>query len=205
LKLTSLSADEALRGQSAQGDEATALNVELTMLKLKSKNDGAGTPVTWKERGTRLKPGDWVAFRVHNGSRFAVDVSLLFVSSSFRIQPVFPRPGIASDNRLEAGRDYRTGPIPVTADTVGLEHLALIAVRGEGQPLDFTCLAQPTLELARTRGGTDKNLRSPLGRLLSSALYGQGSTRGIGAEDVPNHALRLLSWYVEPARKGGKE
>lgn len=195
LTLTAAGMEEAARGSASSN--AAGVAVDLTMLKLSSKDDREGTPVTWKERGAVLKPGDWVAFRVHNRARFPVDVSLLFVDSSFGIYPIFPKPGITGDNRLEPGQKYRTGPFRVNAKTFGLEHLVAIAVRGEGQPLDFTCLAQPTLELARTRGNGDRNLRSPLGQLLAHSLFNQGTTRGLGAEEIDNHALRLLSWQVE--------
>ncbi len=205
LKLTSASTKEAARGSPAAGEENAELAVALTLLKLRSKEDREGTPVKWKDRGAVLAAGDWIAFRVQNGSRFAVDVSLLFVDSGFGIEPVFPRPGIAADNRLQPGQSYRTGAFRVNAKTVGLEHVTLIAVRAAGQQLDFTCLAQPSLERAVARGGDENGLRSPLGKLLTSALYGQGTTRGLDMEEIDNHALRLLSWYVEPADAKGKK
>ncbi|MCC6418852.1 MAG: caspase family protein [Gemmataceae bacterium] len=194
LALGAAPAEEVARGEAA-------VDVEAVMLKLRGKADPRGEPVAWKDRGVQLAAGDHVAWRLTNRSRFAVDVSLLFIDSGHGIYAVFPRPGTTADNRLLPGQTFRTGAVRVNAKTTGLEHMLVIAVRADGPPVDFTCLAQPTLERAEqaaTRGAARQTLASPLGRLFQNALYARGATRGLDAEAIDNHALRLLSWRVVP-------
>lgn len=177
--------------EKARGDSDVAVEVEL--LRFKDENDKEGEVVRWETSGLQLQSGDLVAFRVHNRGRTAVDVTLLFVDSEFGISAVFPDPQTATDNRLLANKSLKTPKFHVTADTLGLEHVTTLAVKASGQPLDFTFLAQPRLE--RSRG---PDLDSPLGQLLKSALFGQGTTRGLGKTAIKDHAFQLLSWQVVP-------
>ena len=81
--------------------------------------------------------------------------------------------------------------------------MMVIAVKGEGQPVDFTCLAQPTLEKAEeaaTRGSGKRSLGLPLGQLLKNAVYAQGAARGLDVVDADTQSLRLLSWSVQPQK-----
>ncbi len=80
----------------------------------------------------------------------------------------------------------------------------MIAVKADGQPVDFTCLAQPSLARAAdaaTRGGRAP-LATPLGRFLKHALYANGAVRGLDLVEADAPVLRLLSWTVAaPAGK----
>ncbi len=132
-----------------------------------------------------------------------MDVSLLFIDSGYGIAPFFPVPGTTTDNRLSAGQTITTPRGRVTARTLGLEHMVVIAVQarpGE-QPVDFSCLAQPTLPqaVARAAGTRSATIDSPLGRLLQFSLYRAGSERGMVRAALADHSLKVLSWEVAPA------
>ncbi len=140
-----------------------------------------------------LKPGDLVGWRLTKGGGVALDVSVLFIDSEFKITPVFPRRGnaLSGDNRiLTKGHSIPIGPFPVNARTVGLEHLVVIAIPGVGQPIDFTCLAQPGLERAVERSGGKQALDSPLGRLLKHAMFAQRGTRGLDIVEADTQMMR---------------
>jgi hypothetical protein len=85
-------------------------------------------------------------------------------------------------------------------DVDGQEHLVVIAVRGQGQPIDFTLLAQPKLPVAR---GDDVNrsLKSPLGRLLARGMFGEGRSRGLDSADVEDCRMTLIPFDVRKSRR----
>ena len=128
-------------------------------------------------------------------------MTLLFVDSAYAIQAIFPELDEKVDNRLPPGGSHATDSWQVTGDTVGLEHLVLIAVEGSGPQVDFSSLAQPEVGRARgarTRGGRSA-LDTPLGKLFEHALFRSGGTRGAPVSD--NNLVRALAWQVEPAGK----
>jgi hypothetical protein len=181
----------------------TAEDLEVEIVKLKDQNDKKGEPLKWGAKGLVLQPGDWVSWRITNHGRMILDVTLLFIDSGYGIAPLFPRRGSASsgENRFLPGQSHLLPPVRVNAKTVGLEHVVVIAVKGEGQPIDFTCLAQPTLEKAEetaTRGAGKQALDSPLGGLLKKAMFAQGTSRGLDMVEADTQVLRLLSWSVLP-------
>jgi hypothetical protein len=193
LALASASTDKVVRA-------ASGVDVSVELLRFRDANDKTGEPVQWQGQRLTFRAGDRIGFRLHNRSRVDADVTLLFVDAGYGIYPLFPK-GKNADNRLPPGKSLTAGPWPVTDKTVGVEHLVVIAVKAEGEPRDFTCLAQPTIAQAeRTRGG-DRVLGSPLGRLLQQALFSEGTHRGLGQEEVSDHALRLLSWQVAPGKR----
>ncbi len=188
LTLTSDSTTETFRGGSD-------LKLEAVMLKLRDKNDRKGDPLTWGRRGVTLVPGDHIAWRWTNRGTCAVDVSLLFIDSGYGIKAMFPRPSRLADIRVMPGESCESGSMKVNAETIGREHMVVIAVEGKGPPVDFSFLAQPTLP--QTRGeGVDKALDSPLGRLLQHAMYRQGPTRGLESHSIDRHVLHLFTWQV---------
>jgi hypothetical protein len=182
---------------------SAADDLEVTMVKLKDQNDKKGEPLKWGAQGLVLQPGDWVSWRLTNRGKVPLDVTLLFIDSGYGIAPLFPRRGTAGsgENRFRPGQSHLLPPVRVNHKTVGLEHVVLIAVKGEGQPIDFTCLAQPKLEKAEeaaTRGGGNRALASPLGGLLKKALYAQGASRGLDMVEADTQVFRLLTWSVPP-------
>jgi hypothetical protein len=184
-------------GEVARGGDS-AVDVEVELLRYKDQTDPGATVVPHGPDGRRLQADQWIAFRVHNLGRLAADVTLLFVDSGYGIHAVFPPPGTAGDNRLEAGKSLTTPRVKVTADTVGAEQVVAIAVRAGRDRGDFTCLEQPTLERARGTAGAVQTLDSPFGRLIQSAMYGSGTTRGLAVGEVQAYAVRLLPWVTDP-------
>jgi hypothetical protein len=187
-------------------DPDASVQIKLELVRYRDRSDMEGKPIAWQSTGRRLQAGDLVGFRVWNRGKTAVDVTLLFVDSGFGIKPWFPRPGTVGDNRVPPGQSVPGPRARVSATTVGLEHMIAIAVEAQSgqQPIDFSCLAQPTIESIRTRG-IDQPLESPLGRLFKQALYSQGGTRGLDAAEVDRHAVRVISWQVVGRGEKAKE
>ncbi|MDX1946298.1 MAG: caspase family protein [Pirellulaceae bacterium] len=152
--------------------------------------------VVWQKAGIDLFDGDVLLVRFKNAGRVPIDITLLYVDSAYGITSVFPAAG--EYNRIEPGKSL-TVPIDINATTRGLEHIVVIAVKGEGQNIDFTSLEQPSIEVARTRG--PQAISSPLGQLMESALYGQGKTRGGSRSQVNDYAIRLFSWNVRSGQR----
>lgn len=169
--------------------------VRFELVRLRDPDDNEGTPIVWDEHGRTLQPGELIGCRLENLGEDPVDVTLFFVDSGYGITALFPRPGVQTDNRLYPGdKPFVAFRARVQADTVGLEHLVMIAVPGSGDPVDFCVLEQPTLP--RTRGGSDRALDSPLGELLQRALYGQQTRGGAAGAAVSREQLDCISWRV---------
>jgi hypothetical protein len=170
------------------------LDVDAELLRYSSPGDAVGTIVSWQSAGRRLVAGEVIGLRVANRSPYSVDVTLLFIDGGYGISAFFPRPGLVGDNRLAPGRTLVTPRARVTATTTGQEHMVLIAVKAQRFPADFSCLVQPTLERVRGLGDRPAAFDSPLGRLLESAINGDGRTRGAEVGVLSTYALRCISW-----------
>jgi hypothetical protein len=179
--------------QSRGAEVADDVHVEVEMLRLADKNDRQGTVVAFDgKQGRMLRSGEWVAFRVHNSSKVAVDLTLLFVSSSFGIEALNNVTTIDPGDTLE-----RIGVAHVTTKTLGLEQVVAIAVKSMSPPRSFASLAQPDLVLAR--GAVTRGEDSPLAQLLDTAMYGVGGTRGLDQAAVDAYDVETLSWTTVPA------
>jgi Caspase domain len=194
LRLAGSGLDEVARGSAD-------LRVRLELMRFQGRDDRTGKPLRPSgHTNLVLNPGELVAWRVTNQGREAIDVTLLFIDSGFGITSLFPQGGTTTDNRLQSGEQLTTRRFTVNAKTIGAEHVVLIAVRADNrQPIDFTWLAQTTLEQAvRTRGAAAAG--SPLAPLLEYALYAKGTerSRGLTEEVASAHQFRLLSWTVRP-------
>jgi len=173
----------------------TAVRVAVQPRRFRDHMDQEGTPIRWGPDGITLYDGDIVGFRIENRSSSPVDVTLLFVDSGFGITPVFPSSGTTGDNRLPPGSALVIARGLIDSCTTGREHMVVIAVKGKGPFIDFGCFAQPTLPQARS--GSDRQhpaMATPLGLLLQSALFAQGSTRGCSSRAVQDYSLQLISW-----------
>jgi hypothetical protein len=151
--------------------------------------------------GWRFRPGDFISFRLKNNSPMHVDVTLLIVGSDFQIQPFYPnltRGELAKS--LEPGKAIDTPPPPGEISNeppFGPECLVVIAVPAKNPPADFSALAQDGLVRARAADGTG-SLRSPLGALLESAMFGTGTRGPLTRTVVQEHGMRVLTWRTEP-------
>ena len=156
--------------------------------------------------GAILHDGDLISFRMTNNSEEALDLTLLFVDSGYGITPIFPRPGTAGDNRVlgkSTGRAVRQSDIlrVTSRTTAGPEQVVLIAVRAHGPPADFSFLAQTTIERVRDAIAKDPVLQAPLARLLLSAEFDAGATRGLGLANIASYNICSLKWETRPAGK----
>ncbi len=177
--------DETARG--------AAVKVGIEFRLLKNKSDPQGEPLPLDGRGIRLHDDDHLRVRLRNPNPFPIDVTLLYVDSGYGIAPFYPRPG--EINRLPPNGVLSSLRLHVVGDTLGLEHLVAIAVRAaDNQAVDFSLLAQPTLEKGR-------EIDSPLGRLLRHAMFGQGVTRGITPEMTNDYSIQVHSWRILPEKR----
>lgn len=146
------------------------------------------------ETGDSLRNGQIVAFEVVNSGSMPIDVTLLLVDSSGRLQPVFPARGREGDARLPAGKSLRTPRAVVEVTEAGTEHLVLIAVAAEGPPQTFAWAAEEpdnwsTTSSKATRGSSGS------GTLLREALLGSTTTRGSSTGEM---LIRGISWRTLP-------
>ena len=97
-------------------------------------------------------------------------------------------------NRIRAGETLTVPKIALDAsNTFGLENLVVIAVKATTkEPLDFSFMAQPTLEKALKQRSVSQGstAKSPLESLFETSLYGAGSTRGISRRAVEEFRRR---------------
>jgi hypothetical protein len=169
------------------------LAVRMRLSKLRDEADTEGEPIPWLAAGPTFADGDLLGCFVENTGTVAADVTVLFVDSGYGIRTAFPRSGTETENRIYPGESPLAFCGLMNADTVGLEHLMLIAVPGTGTPIDFGAIEQPTLPQAR---GEDNPFNSPLGLLLQTALYTGRGQRGSTAHDLSQQVLELRSWRV---------
>lgn len=197
--LTRIARVQSLLKIAGGGDGWSDLSaISVDIVGFQDATDRVGTPIQFESDGLNLYNGDRVGFRVKNTGTEPQDVTILLIDSGFGINVLYPTPG--ATNRLFPGNEViKKGRI--TAETTGLEHLVVIAMKGKpvDSPVDFSFLAQPTLERSRAAGG--ENLQSPLGKVLQTALYGDGNTRGFASDEVENYQIKTLSWQTRPNRK----
>jgi hypothetical protein len=179
---------------SAPGPGAD-VNVEVELVRYASETATDFEVIQW-DNGLTLSEGDTVQFRVKNAGRQSVDVTLLFVDSEYGITAYFPVPGRWDDNRIAPGHTFRSPRAEVTGTDLP-EHMVVIAVipPPQGQRIDFSFLAQPSLERVRGAAMSGGGLDSPLGQLLQTALFAEGTTRGLRTT-MDNHAVRRITWNV---------
>jgi serine/threonine protein kinase/formylglycine-generating enzyme required for sulfatase activity len=176
------------------------LPVDLEMLKFSDEDDRTGSPLAARGATTEMTTGDAVGWRIKNRGAAPIDATLLYVDSHCNIVSIFPRIGSRADNRLTPSQSLVAGRAKITADTTGVEHVVLIATRGEGRPIDFSVLESHTLQLAleSSRGPADATFDTALGKLFQSAFYGEGQQRGLTIKEIDQYPLRTISWRVRP-------
>lgn len=158
--------------------------------------------------GEKLYDGDHLRIKMENTGRVPLDVTLLVLDADFGIASLFPKTSEVMDNRLGPGQTLTLGtdprsPVVVNVgDTAGPEYLIAIAVpAGRSRlPVEFSWLEQPALarakSTAQTRGRGD-SLQTPLGRLLATACYGEGGTRGLDQSNPGENAIfTILNWQT---------
>ena len=164
----------------------------MQIVRYNSETSSGAQEVKYDSEGQTLVVGEWAAFRMTNTGTVPLDVTLLFLDSSYGIESLYPLKDQEIDNRIQPTKQATTMRFEVTAVTLGVEHVVAIGVPAQGPRMSFAMLRQPSLETVKTRGGP----RSPLEELIDSDLYGIG-TRGGGSLDLSGgqrHTVRMLSW-----------
>jgi len=161
--------------------------------------DDNGKPIRWSTAGRTLTDGQQITLELNNTGRQSLDVTLLYVDSACGICCIFPDPNRDDTNRMGTGDQHRI-KLTVNATTTGIENLVSIVARGEGQPRDYSFLAQPPLEQSKMRGGID----DPLVQLCESALFGLGRNRGLTRVQTQNYEVKVLTWRIKPKSEVSK-
>jgi hypothetical protein len=177
-----------------------ALGLELKFLRRKDLEDKTGTiPIEWPAPDVKAHDGDLLVIRVGNKGRSPIDVTLLYMDSGYGIDCIYPADGQL--NRIQPD-EAELVKIKVTSKTVGREYLVAIAVKGQGQPVDFSMFGQPSLEMA-SRGADDlkKVLETPLGKLLKRGMYGQGTTRGRNTQELEDYGMMIVPMQIRPEKR----
>jgi hypothetical protein len=156
---------------------------------------GSGYRAADSTNGITLRDGQRVKFRLVNSGKQPVDMTLLFIDSGYGIHPLFPHASTSDENRVEPG-GAREIVVKVNADTQGAERVVLIATSARGASMDFSFLAQSTLEQARGTARGGDALSSPLGQLLRSMQDHEGNTRGLDVPQVNDYTVRSLGWQT---------
>jgi Caspase domain len=129
-------------------------------------------------RVVEVHAGDKLNLFFTNSGTFAIDLTVLYVDSTYHIYPVFPING--GTPRLAAARGVASIPATFNAGTTGLERLVIIAAqsRPEEAVSDFSFLADATANTGK-------------------AIEGGGFTRLLARAGFPQFGAKALS--VEPS------
>jgi hypothetical protein len=178
-----------LNGLGTEGSALPQVHIEL------HRKSGGEYQRIASTNGIELHDKEEVRFRLVNAGKEPVDVTLLFIDSGYGIVPMFPYMHTSADNRIEPGgsRDVQA---KVNVDTDGTERVVLIAMAARQAPMDFSFLAQATLEQARGGSRSADAMASPLGQLLRSVQYQDGTTRGMDMPQMNDYVITSLTWQT---------
>jgi hypothetical protein len=194
LRIAGTTRSSGQRGLFSSLLRRSKLKVDSQLMRLDSPEDEEPDVVPWKAEGITLLPETLLSLELFNEGEVPADVTVLFIDSNFGISCLFPQPDTVVDNRIPEGDSLTVGPMRVEGNSLGWEHLLVIATSGEGDPLDFSWLAQPSLERARSGESWRPSQQSPLGQLLEHAAFGAGATRGLRPGEVSEVSFRCISW-----------
>ena len=169
-------------------------------------NEKTPQPLDWQAQGQTIAAGTRTTLQIENKERYAVDVTAFYVDGRYGITAIYPPPGGNESNRLAAGEQVHVSG--TTGDkTYGQEHFVVLAVRSQPQEeaVDLSPLGQPPLDVAVARGKPrgvtqTRGKQSPLEKLLSTAVNGQGHTRSFSPA-LGHYAIRAVSFQVVPAKR----
>jgi len=195
--------------EDGRGDDDASARIDVEVRLHKGEADAKGVPVDFARGLPAVYDGDVAKVHLNNTGHVPVDVTILYIDNGYGITSLFPDTSKNEDNRIPPG-GTRVIRLDVNGQTLGAEHLVVIAVQGKGLNADFGSLEQPTIEEAKgsqkSRGRDDgRGLNSPLGKLLQNALYGEGGTRGVSRRHEANeYVLKCLTWKIEPGKRPGE-
>ncbi|MGF1625560.1 MAG: caspase family protein [Alphaproteobacteria bacterium] len=173
---------------------ATAIGRELTVELEIRHRDGTVEALGLADFPT-LYDGDIITFSITNTSEQVVDLTALFIDSTYGIEPWFPYQG--ESNRMHPGETLHS-TLEVNQTTVGVERFLFIAAAVQpGAPrADFSFLAQGgmatrALALTGLPGAT-------IADILGDAGVEIAATRGGGRPVTSLATMSAFSWTVAP-------
>ncbi|MES2914015.1 MAG: caspase family protein [Pseudomonadota bacterium] len=133
-----------------------------------------------------VAPCDQLWLTLTNGSGTAQDVSVLYFTTDFRVQPIFPSQNLS--NRLAPGESTRVGLQIEPGSTAGLEEIWALAVPvdPDAPRVDLTRLATP--EMTRAYAGAS----DPMTLWLEARMDPDAQSRGFTLKPAPLTMLRQL-------------
>ncbi len=152
--------------------------------------DSAETAKLLPGQPARLRSGDSIELALENGSADAVDVTILFIDTHYRIHALWPGPDMS--NRVPPGGQATWSGTVDTRSTLGREQILVFANRAAPNtlPVDLSFLAQTSVA---TRGAR----RTPLTRFLYQSGFVGGATRGIPPVADSDIQVHVLTWVAD--------
>lgn len=144
-----------------------------------------------------VAPCDQLWLTLTNGSGTAQDVSVLYFSADFRVQPIFPSQNLS--NRLAPGESTRVGLMIEPGSTAGIEEIWALAVPvdPDAPRVDLTRLAP--LQGTRAYAGAS----DPMTLWLEARMDPDAQSRGFTLKPAPltmlRQILRLTPGEANPA------
>ena len=184
---------KAIAARDEPSDGGPQIGLEFTIGK---------TPAVWPSPDLTIYDKDKVRMTLTNPGRVAVDVTVLYLDSSYGVACLFPDKSKNEDNRLRPGEKVPLG-FDASAATTGQENLLVLAVKADGPAVDFAGLEQPSLDRFRDVSPATRGKASALKGLLQTAAYGDGATRGLAraTDDEAGHVMKLVTWQLKPGKR----
>ncbi len=143
-------------------------------------------PETRFDPATAVSPCDQIWLTLTNTSGTAQDVSVLYFTADFRVQPIFPAQNLS--NRLAPGESTRVGLMIEPGSTAGLEEIWALAVPAapDAPRVDLTRLAP--LQGTRAYAGAS----DPMTLWLEARMDPDAQSRGFTLKPAPLTMLRQV-------------
>ncbi len=131
-----------------------------------------------------VAPCDQLWLTITNTSGTAQDVSVLYFTADFQVQPIYPSQNLA--NRLAPGETTRVGLMIEPGSTAGLEEIWTLAVPAtpDAPRVDLTRLA--------TTGTTRAAPSDPMTAWLATRLDPDATNRGFSLKPAPLTMIRQI-------------
>jgi hypothetical protein len=173
---------------------ATTIGRELTVELGIQRADGSQEMLGIADFPT-LYDGDVLTFTVTNTSEQTVDLTALFIDSTYGIEPWFPYQG--ESNRMHPGETL-SSTLEVNLTTTGVERFLFIAaaVQAGAPRADFSFLAQSGM--ATRSLGVSGLPGATIADILGDAGVELAATRGGGRPVASLATMSAFSWTVAP-------
>jgi hypothetical protein len=180
---------------SAIGPADSKKSLVVNLVSVRDASDAEGQVITAGPEGFELHPGDLVGVRAENHTSAPLDITLLYVDAQSGVTPVYPTAG--SGNRVFPGEKLMLFSSAMS-EPLGIEHLVVVAVPGNGPPTNFRLLAvppgippDPNEEQPALRGGT-----SAVANLLGFTDDDAPLYRSGGSDILTGYNLQLITWCL---------